>query len=103
MPRKSSKETDINVTATGAAPRRAPAKTRSPRTVPAAVAVPAEAPVTEPAFVAAVESVAGPSREQIAKLAFLYWEARGYTGGSPEEDWLRAEQELQSLSAAATA
>jgi len=35
-----------------------------------------------------------PSREQIAALAYLYWEARGCQGGSPEEDWLRAEQEL---------
>ena len=37
-----------------------------------------------------------PSREEIAKLAFLYWEARGCQGGSPEEDWLRAERELGS-------
>jgi hypothetical protein len=27
-------------------------------------------------------------------LAYLYWEARGCQGGSPEEDWLRAEREL---------
>ena len=34
------------------------------------------------------------SHEDIAILAYFYWEARGYQGGSPEEDWLRAEQEL---------
>jgi Protein of unknown function (DUF2934) len=54
--------------------------------------VPAEAspsmeagiPVTKPAF------------EEIARLAYSYWEKRGFEGGSPEEDWLRAERELQS-------
>ncbi len=37
-----------------------------------------------------------PSREDIAVLAYSYWEARGIQGGSPEEDWLRAEQEMRS-------
>ncbi len=37
-----------------------------------------------------------PSREDIAVLAYSYWEARGFQGGSPEEDWLRAEQEMRS-------
>ena len=36
------------------------------------------------------------TREQIAILAYSYWEKRGYRGGSPEEDWLRAERELRS-------
>jgi hypothetical protein len=35
-------------------------------------------------------------QEAIAVLAYSYWEARGCQGGSPEEDWLRAEQELLS-------
>jgi Protein of unknown function (DUF2934) len=39
---------------------------------------------------------AAPSREEIATLAYLHWESRGYQGGSPEEDWLRAEHELVS-------
>ena len=34
--------------------------------------------------------------DEIAKLAYSYWEARGYQGGSSEEDWLRAEQELST-------
>jgi hypothetical protein len=29
-------------------------------------------------------------------LAYSYWEARGYNGGSSEEDWLRAEHELRA-------
>jgi hypothetical protein len=36
----------------------------------------------------------GPSHEQIAALAYSYWEERGGQGGSAEEDWLRAEQGL---------
>jgi hypothetical protein len=38
--------------------------------------------------------------EAIARLAYSYWEARGYAGGSAEEDWLRAEQELRANMAA---
>jgi hypothetical protein len=33
--------------------------------------------------------------EKVASLAYSYWEARGFQGGSPEEDWLRAEEELR--------
>jgi hypothetical protein len=32
-------------------------------------------------------------REEIARLAYSYWEGRGCQGGSPEEDWYRAERE----------
>jgi len=35
--------------------------------------------------------------ESIARLAYSYWESRGGVGGSPEEDWIRAEQELLNL------
>ncbi len=40
------------------------------------------------------------SRDEIARLAYSYWEARGGSGGSAEEDWYRAEQELMALSRA---
>jgi len=33
-------------------------------------------------------------QNEIARLAYFLWEARGGVGGSPEEDWLRAEQEI---------
>lgn len=36
-----------------------------------------------------------PTFDDIAQLAYSYWESRGYQGGSSEEDWLRAEQELR--------
>ncbi len=35
-----------------------------------------------------------PTHEEIARLAYSYWDARGRKGGSAREDWLRAEQEL---------
>jgi hypothetical protein len=39
-------------------------------------------------------SGSAPEHEQIARLAYSYWQARGCSQGSPEEDWLRAEAEL---------
>jgi hypothetical protein len=36
------------------------------------------------------------SRDEIATLAYSYWENRQGQDGSAEEDWLRAEQELRS-------
>jgi len=44
-----------------------------------------------------------PTYDDIAQLAYSFWEARGYQGGSPEEDWLRAEEALSSSLAAAAA
>ena len=35
-----------------------------------------------------------PSPEEIARLAYAYWEARGSQHGSPQEDWYRAERDL---------
>ena len=35
-----------------------------------------------------------PTHEEIACLAYAYWEARGHPYGSAEEDWFRAEREL---------
>ena len=32
---------------------------------------------------------------EIGRLAYSYWEARGFCGGSAEEDWYRAEEELK--------
>jgi hypothetical protein len=34
------------------------------------------------------------THEQIAKIAYGYWEARGFAPGCPEQDWIRAEQEF---------
>jgi hypothetical protein len=42
-------------------------------------------------------------RDAIARLAHSYWLARNGHGGSPEDDWLRAEQELKGRTMAAAA
>jgi hypothetical protein len=31
--------------------------------------------------------------DEVARIARSYWEARGRTGGSAEEDWYRAERQ----------
>ena len=36
-----------------------------------------------------------PSHEEIARLAYSYWEARGRLHGGSEEDWYRAEREVK--------
>ena len=41
------------------------------------------------------DEVSAPVEDEIAQLAYSYWEQRGYQGGSPWEDWFRAEQELK--------
>jgi hypothetical protein len=35
-----------------------------------------------------------PSHDEIARLAYAYWEARGRQHGFHREDWYRAEREL---------
>jgi len=47
--------------------------------------------------VAAASTAQTVTSDDIATLAFSYWEARGYQGGTPEDDWFRAEGELRSL------
>jgi hypothetical protein len=91
----------------GAVPTRGTNRvTRKHKTAPAA-----ETPETviktsaaEPSTLSSAESPARtPAFEEIARLAYSYWEARGYLGGSPEEDWLRAETELRSAQLASAA
>jgi hypothetical protein len=60
----------------------------------------------EPASSAAVAEPAGPvdpviDHEEVARLAYSYWEARSFCGGSPEEDWFRAEEDLRRGAATA--
>ena len=106
MAKRSNVEKEVSVSSTsGVTPsRRTPARARSKR-----AAAPAEPPapaiqspaanVSDTAEIAAKQNplrVAAPSHQEIAQLAYSYWEQRGYTGGSSEEDWLRAERELRS-------
>jgi hypothetical protein len=89
MPIKRVSEKDIVVSAAVPA-RHKPATTK--RVKRADPLVGAEPSVTQPVPDA-------PTQEQIACLAYSFWEARGYQGGSQEEDWLRAERELTTASA----
>jgi hypothetical protein len=38
-----------------------------------------------------------PDPEAVARRAYSYWEARDRTGGSPAEDWFKAENELRTV------
>ena len=60
-----------------------PKRTESPTPTAASDAIPVQGATIE---------------AEIARLAYFLWEARGGVGGSPEEDWLRAEQEILSRS-----
>ena len=40
---------------------------------------------------------ARPSADEIAALAYQLWLARGCPDGSPDSDWLRAEQQLHAI------
>ena len=85
----------------GAAPAKAPIKkARAPRASAKAVThkhkkATIAAATVEPVGTAAAP-VAEPMYEQVAILAYSYWEARGYQGGSERDDWFRALNELRS-------
>jgi hypothetical protein len=49
---------------------------------------------TKQAVAAQAEPGEIPNYDQIASLAYQLWQERGCPEGSPDEDWLRAEQEL---------
>lgn len=49
---------------------------------------------TQP-LVPPAEDVRKLEHDDIARLAYFYWEARGRRGGEAREDWLRAERELR--------
>lgn len=67
---------------------------------PAEPKAPAPTPVTvspsEPS--APTDNPEVTSFQEVAELAYRYWQARGCPDGSPEEDWFRAERELQCRS-----
>ena len=59
------------------------------------VGVMAASPIQETATMnSAVDSKDTISPEEIARLAYSYWESRGFTHGLADEDWIRAEAEL---------
>jgi hypothetical protein len=80
---------------TGAAAAASSAKRRVSR---AKGSVSSTSEISSPASAHSAEPVI--DREAVSLLAYSYWEARGFTGGSPEEDWLRAEREMRTALAA---
>jgi len=92
MPQKQKSERERVVSPAAAAPRRkAAATTRTPARKKHSIP---QAEMPAPSSVELPAAPLAPTFEEISQLAYSYWEARGYQGGSPEEDWLRAEQEL---------
>jgi len=82
-------------------PRKAGAKTaasanrvRGKKAASAATKLSEEAAANQGA--AAILGAAVSEEEQVALLAYSYWEARGRQGGSPQEDWYRAVREFRS-------
>jgi len=55
------------------------------------------ATVTSSSEAGSVNTASQVDPEAIARLAYSYWEARGGVGGTPEDDWFRAEHELVTL------
>jgi hypothetical protein len=85
-----------------ATPARA-AKPNTPRVTAAkhSKVVSSESVLVESAAIeTAVQASSEHSAEAIAKIAYGYWESRGYRGGSPLEDWVRAEHEYRQRLAA---
>ena len=99
MATKRKTQSDITISA-GTAPAREHRKTTRAK-APSVSAVETPVPVP-PATPEVAAQAPRPSCEEIELLAYSYWEARGYQSGSPEEDWLRAEQELSARRASAT-
>ena len=65
-------------------------------TVPETVIVQETAPVPEAETAPLKVAAATASYADVELLAYSYWVERGYQEGSPEEDWVRAEEALRS-------
>jgi Protein of unknown function (DUF2934) len=92
MARKQGSENKVVVSSAAAVPARRKSASRIAR--PTSVES-SNAPASQPEE-APIAAAAESFQEAVARLAFSYWEARGCQGGSPEADWLRAEQELRA-------
>jgi len=93
MPKK---QTTATVNASSAAPARA-AKPRTPRVQTVKHSKTASIESASP-VIAPPAAIAEDRHTAIAKIAYGYWEARGFQHGSAHEDWLRAEAEYRSRS-----
>jgi len=57
----------------------------------------------EPTAGMEIQSIPRDHQDEVAKLAYAYWQERGCPEGSPEEDWFRAEADLRGRVRAAAA
>jgi hypothetical protein len=116
MPRKQNTEKEFAVSAgAGAAAVRKPAANSRKKRVTstasaepvASLAVSTDTAATAVAEVAEVRSTpvaaellnaasTEPTSEQVAERAYLIWESRGCQGGSPQDDWFAALQQLRA-------
>jgi hypothetical protein len=104
MTRKRTSENDLVASgAANPARRKAAARPRAKRAAEQAAPLAPAAAEQETVAPQADAAAIVPSYQEIASLAFLYWEARGCQGGCPEEDWLRAETELRNRTARSAA
>ena len=99
MTRKRVPENPAVVSNAGAATARRKSVSTKRVTRPAVVEV-SDVSVSEPEVLSVAAAVVSETpaesyQDAVARLAYSYWAARGYQGGSPETDWLRAEQELR--------
>lgn len=101
MARKRNEARSI-ISAEGAAASATHRRSLRPPVAPAPVEAEPEVPAVEvsAAAVPAVEVAAAAvpevsEQEEVAQLAYSYWEARGGQAGSPDDDWYRAVQEVR--------
>ena len=94
MPKR--KTADVTPEAPAAAEPRKKASTAKPKAAAAATHKHASTPKTSQvvAEAAANETPRVPTHAEIAALAYSYWEARGFQGGSSQDDWFHAERQL---------
>ena len=115
MPKRKTADAKVEVPATPAKGRKPAAGSASHKrtatkraTLPSdvsgvAAATPAVQPATEIVASGVTETltqpraVIAPTHDEIARLAYSYFEARGYQQGDPAADWFRAERELLKL------
>jgi hypothetical protein len=90
MPKRKTVEADAAAVETG---KRAPAA----KPKPTAATHKRATKQTIESVVPASQPVRAISAEEISRLAYSYWEGRGFQGGSAEQDWLRAEKQLSEL------
>ncbi len=99
MTRKRNSEKDLVVSSGAAAPR--PRRSPTARPKHSQTTADLSAPIAREPEAEAPLAASGPAHDEIARLAYSYWLDRGCEGGSPDEDWSRAEQELRKQAAIA--